>query len=133
MRYFLLTLSLILITQPVYSKHLYMEKEYQQVWCNQKQGSLEYRLTDGTRVDCVTNTHAIEFDFASKWAESIGQSLYYGKTLNKKTGVVLIMENPQNDLRYLKRLQSIASTYDITIWTMTPDDMKKYVLVTNKK
>lgn len=110
-----------------------MEKEYQQVWCNQKQGSLEYRLTDGTRVDCVTNTHAIEFDFASKWAESIGQSLYYGKTLNKKTGVVLIMENPQNDLRYLKRLQSIASTYDITIWTMTPNDMTKYVLVTNKK
>ncbi len=122
-----------IFVMPAYSKHLYLEKEYQNVWCSSNNGSAEYRLNDGARVDCVTNTHAIEFDFANKWAESIGQSLYYGKSLCKKAGVVLIMENPQNEMRYLRRLKAVADTYGITVWTMTPDDMKKCILINNKK
>ena len=34
-------------------------------------------LPDGTRCDCLTDTHAIEFDFGSNWAEAIGQSAHY--------------------------------------------------------
>ncbi len=49
-------------------------------------------LPDKARVDCVTDTHAIEFDFAKKWGESIGQALYYATILNKQAGIVLIME-----------------------------------------
>jgi hypothetical protein len=28
-------------------------------------------LPGGTRCDCVTDTHAIEFDFGDNWAEAI--------------------------------------------------------------
>lgn len=133
MRFGIFVILLLTTIMPAYSRHLYLEKDYQNVWCSSNHGTSEYRLYDGTRVDCVTNTHAIEFDFANKWAESIGQSLYYSKNLSKKAGVVLIMENPQKDLRYLKRLKQVASSYNITVWTITPDDMKKYVLINNKK
>lgn len=35
---------------------------------------MEYKNHDKTRVDCLTETHAVEFDFAKKWAESSGAS-----------------------------------------------------------
>ena len=66
---------------------------------------------------------AIEFDFAQKWAESIGQSLYYGLCTGKNSGIVLIMENPQKDIKYLNRLNEVAKKYNIKVWTITPQDM----------
>ena len=39
------------------------EKWYQQKWCEAQKGRVEVVLSDGTRCDCVTETHAIEFDF----------------------------------------------------------------------
>jgi hypothetical protein len=39
------------------------EKWYQQKWCEAHKGQTEVVLPDGTRCDCVTDTHAIEFDF----------------------------------------------------------------------
>jgi hypothetical protein len=100
--------------------HLHPEAFYQQQWCNQQQGVLEYRLDDGARVDCVTDSHAIEFDFAPKWAESIGQALYYGAKTGKKSGVVLIMERGDHDQKYLTRLRAVAGQHGIDIWTVAP-------------
>ena len=90
-------------------------------------GRSEYRLDDGTRIDCLTDTHAIEFDFAKKWAESIGQALYYAMKTGKRAGVVLIIENAQKEQRYLKRLQSVACRYGISVWTLTPKDLKQCI------
>ena len=92
---------LILTIYPVFvfaqtpKNHQYFEKDYQKVWCDAHCGTREVILSDRARVDCVTATHAIEFDFAPKWAESIGQALYYGYALNKKPGIVLIIENTE--------------------------------------
>lgn len=133
MRFILLTAIIIFNSMPALCQHQYLEKEYQKVWCTCNNGVIEYTLQDGARVDCVTQTHAIEFDFANKWAESIGQSLYYGKSLCKKPGIVLIMENPGKDMRYLKRLKTVTDMYNISVWIMTPDDMKNYILINNKK
>jgi hypothetical protein len=36
-------------------------------------GQVEVVLPDGTRCDCLTETHAIEFDFGRGWGEAIGQ------------------------------------------------------------
>jgi len=47
---------------------------------------------DRTRCDCVTDTHAIEFDSGSGWAESIGQGLHYSAISKKKAGMVLISD-----------------------------------------
>lgn len=63
---------LILLISPIYAfaqtpkNHKYYEKDYQSVWCNAHCGSMEVILSDKARVDCVTKTHAIEFDFAKK-------------------------------------------------------------------
>lgn len=120
---------LILTIYPVFvfaqtpKNHQYFEKDYQKVWCDAHCGTREVILSDRARVDCVTATHAIEFDFAPKWAESIGQALYYGYALNKKPGIVLIIENADKDQRYINRVKSVAEIYGITLWTMTPNDM----------
>ena len=121
---------LILTIYPVFvfaqtpKNHQYFEKDYQKVWCDAHCGTTEVILSDRARVDCVTATHAIEFDFAPKWAESIGQALYYGYALNKKPGIVLIIENKEKDQKYINRVKAVAEIYGITLWTMTPDAMK---------
>ena len=117
-----LLLFLVLFSMPCYAAHLYTEKEYQTKWCAGK-GIAEYKLPDYTRVDCLTKTHAIEFDFANKWAESIGQALYYAMSTGKKAGIVLIMENKEKDQKYLKRLQSVAKKYCIDVWIISPESM----------
>lgn len=101
----------------VVAKHLYPEKYYQKEWCNKNNGILEYRLSDDTRVDCLTNEYAVEFDFAPKWAESVGQSLYYSKMTGKKPAIVLIKEK-HTDTRYIKRAQTLAEAYEINLSTM---------------
>jgi len=97
--------------------HLHKEKEYQDAWCGKAGGVMEYRLDDGTRVDCLTDKYAIEFDFAQKWAEGIGQALYYAERTGRQPGVVLIMEHDGDD-RFLVRLNNVADRHYIKVWTM---------------
>lgn len=115
--------NLLIFQIPTLSAHTHLEKEYQLRWCNLNNGNIEYKLPDSTRIDCLTPEYAIEFDFASKWAESVGQSLFYAMLTTRKPGIVLIMEKPEKDEKYLKRLQKLANTYNIKVWTMTPEDI----------
>lgn len=103
--------------------HAHLEKEYQDVWCNQNSGQLEYRLDDLTRVDCLTDEYAIEFDFAPKWAESVGQALYYAAKTGKAPGVVMIVEK-DTDRKHLKKIRVLADKYGIKLWEMVPGDVE---------
>ena len=80
------------------------ESYYVNQWCTGDFGRKEAVLWDMTRVDCLAKDYAIEFDFAKKWAESIGQSLYYAKMTGKKPAVVLILTSLA-DYRYVKRVE----------------------------
>lgn len=114
----ILTLFLILISASLsYAGHLHKEKEYQQAWCAKMGGQLEVVLDDGTRVDCLTDEYAIEFDFGRKWAESVGQALYYALKTGRKPGIVLILEK-DSDKRYLRRLQDLRIKYNFDLWTV---------------
>lgn len=93
--------------------HKYKEEIYQNIWCTKHDGIKEYENKDLTRVDCLTKTHAIEFDFANKWAESVGQALHYAIMTNKKPKVVLILDNPKSQMIYYKRLKRIGKKYNI--------------------
>lgn len=104
-------------------RHYYYEKDYQKVWCDRNCGTTEFILPDKARVDCVTETHAIEFDFAHKWAESIGQALYYAEVLQKEAGIVLIVENEEKDQRYIERIKTVAKKHNIKLWLMYPNEM----------
>jgi hypothetical protein len=103
--------------------HARLEKEYQDKWCTDHGGVMEYRLDDLARVDCLTDEYSVEFDFGRKWAESIGQALFYAEKTGKRPGVVLILES-QDDDRYLQRLQAVTARYGITTWTMTPKSLQ---------
>ena len=53
-------------------------------------GIKEYRLDDGTRVDLLFEDKACEIDWATKWAEGIGQSIYYGLKTDRPPLVILL-------------------------------------------
>ncbi len=82
------------------------EAYYVSQWCRDDFGKREFILWDNTRVDCLTKDYAIEFDFAHKWAESVGQSLYYAKMTGKKPAVALILTNLK-DYKYVKRIERL--------------------------
>ena len=71
----IIPLFLCLFISVAYGKRLHHESWYQKLWCEGK-GKTEVVQADKTRVDCLTNTHAIEFDLvtsgqkrlASHWA-----------------------------------------------------------------
>jgi len=87
---------------------------------------MEYTLYDNTRVDCLTSTYAIEVDFANKWAESIGQSLYYSIETGKSAAVLLIIESPK-DIHYLKRFRKVSKQHDIQLFTIDKDlNIRRY-------
>lgn len=81
-------------------------------------GIIEYRLPDKSRIDCLTSTYAIEVDWANKWHEGIGQSLYYGLMSDKKPGVVLIIENPQKEQKYIRKISKVSKSQKIQVWTI---------------
>lgn len=98
------------------------ERDYQFAWCDRYGGEAEFLLGDRTRVDCLLlGKYAIEFDFAHKWAEAIGQSMLYASRTETIAGVVLIMESDR-DCKYLDRLrESIAfGGVGIVIWQTGP-------------
>jgi hypothetical protein len=90
------------------------EAHYQEIAAKKYNGQTEVTMPDGTRCDIVTDTHAIEVDFADKWAEAIGQSLNYSFQLNKKAGILLILEKPVDE-RHLIRVESIIKHYELQI------------------
>ena len=55
-------ISLIFIS----AKRIHHEKWYQEKWCSDRGGKTEVVLADKTRCDCLTATHAVEFDFGNK-------------------------------------------------------------------
>lgn len=105
MRRIFILLILLLYALPVCAKHLHPEKHYQKLWCAKKKGIMEYKLDDGSRVDCLTDKYAVEVDFAPKWHECIGQALYYAKKTKRIPACALIMENGDADKRFLYRLR----------------------------
>lgn len=109
-------LILPLADQAAKAAERYPEKYYQAAWCAEQGGQAEVVLADKTRADCLTATHAIEFDFGSKWAEAIGQSLYYSLQTGKRAGIVLILED-QQDRVYWLRLNSTIQHFRLPIDT----------------
>jgi hypothetical protein len=118
MKKMLLLITLILFSISVFSQEKIRQREsyYQAAFAFVVDGESEVVLKDKTRADIITATHAIEVDFAEKWAESIGQALHYEEMTGKKAGVLLVVEEFK-DTRYLDRLMPIAIKHGIDVWT----------------
>jgi len=117
----------ILITNS-YAKHLHKEKVYQMYWAGKYHAiDTEYILPDKARVDIVTKEYAIEVDFASKWAESIGQSLYYAEMMGLKPAVLLIVEE-MKEMKFVYRIKILCDKYDIKLFLIFPEDLEFSVI-----
>lgn len=103
-----------------YVKHSHSESSYQHAWCSAHKGKEEYENKDYTRVDCLTSAHAVEFDFANKWAEAIGQALYYHKMTGKRGMVVLILEDTKKEMVYYNRVKEMGKLYNFDVEYVTP-------------
>jgi len=75
---------------------------------------MEYRLHDGSRVDCLTDKYAIEVDFSKKWKEAIGQALYYGVETNKQPAIAIITNG--HDDNNLRKLEAVTMKYNIKVF-----------------
>jgi hypothetical protein len=102
------------LTASLDAARLNPEAHYQEIAAKKYSGQTEVTTPDGTRCDIVTETHAIEVDFADKWAEAIGQSLNYTFQLDKRAGILLILEK-ESDEKHLIRLNSIVEYYKLPI------------------
>ena len=115
------TLLFLFISMTAFSQKQ-REEYYQKLAAEHLHGRTEVVLDDRTRADIVTDTFAIEVDFAHKWAESIGQSLHYAHRLHKKAGVVLIADGKKDD-RFIQIIMPDAIELGITVWVIfTIDD-----------
>jgi len=112
----LMLIMIFLFPALILAKREHPEKWYQEKWCEAQKGRAEVVLPDGTRYDCVTDSHAIEFDFGSGWAEAIGQSAYYSLQTDKKAGIVLILETLK-DRKYWIRLNTTIEHFNFPIGT----------------
>ena len=95
------------------------EGDYVNMYCK---GIIEYKLSDRTRVDCLTDEYTIEYDWAKKWAESIGQSMYYAKMTGKKPAVAIIIKSPYERI-YIKRIEK--ANPDIKIFEIKAENYKE--------
>ena len=117
----LFVFSVIVCSSSCYGyTHQHNESSYQHAWCKRHNGIEEYENKDKTRVDCLTEHHAVEFDFANKWAESIGQALHYQRMTGKKAMVVLILENPEKEIVYYNRVKTLGGIYNFDTEYVTP-------------
>lgn len=96
------------------------EADYVAHYCQQWKGQIEYRLPDRTRVDCLTDTHAIEFDWCHKWAEGIGQALYYSKVTGRAPAIVLICKPTEG--RFIERTRIAAPDIELITISHTENE-----------
>ena len=61
------------------------------------------------------------FDFANKWAESVGQAEYYALKTGKRGMVVLILEDSKKDFVYLYRVKKLAEIHNFDVEFITPE------------
>jgi len=106
----------LLVTLPLFGKQ--SERYYQEKLAREIGGQVEVVMRDGTRCDILTNSYAIEVDFAKKWAEAIGQSLNYAMHTGKSPAVALIVLS-SSDNKYVERVRKISSRYGLGIKIFT--------------
>ena len=90
------------------------ERDVNASWCASMGGDDQFITKDRTYVDCLTDEYAIEAEYDYKWKESIGQSLHYAETTNKKAAILFIKRN-ESKKDYLSELNRVIAKFDLPI------------------
>jgi hypothetical protein len=71
---------------------------------------------DGSFVDIVTNSEAIEVDWAYKWKEGIGQASLYSALTGKRPALLLLTKNKLDDKVFLLRAALACQKSNIQLY-----------------
>lgn len=89
------------------SEKNFSENTIADAWCADRGGArarfYEYKRYVA-EADCLTKKYAIEAEMASRWHQSIGQSLWYAYLWHRKPAILLIVTS-MKDEKYLIRLK----------------------------
>ena len=98
------------------------ETFYSDKFCKEMSGKSEHVLKDLSRVDCLTDTHAYEFDWADgmKVYEAIGQSLYYASETGKDPGIYLLVRK-KNSEKHIRKVKRVIETFELPIKLVIKD------------
>ena len=111
-----LLLLLILSISSFSSYAIENEAYYSEKFCNEMSGQSQYPLKDLSRVDCLTDTHAFEVDWADGMHvyEAIGQSLYYSAATGKKPGILLLIRK-ENSEKHIEKVRRVIEAFELDI------------------
>jgi hypothetical protein len=91
-------------------------------------GEREHSVESG-RVDLVTEEYAFEIEWANKWKQSIGQSIWYGLQTYKKPGIILLLRSKE-DYKYFIQLNTAleyAHLSDQIKVYLFPNDFQEFI------
>ena len=83
-------------------------------WCDSRGGIAEFRTKDGTYLDCLTDTYAVEAEFDNNWKEAVGQSLHYAESTNKEAAILLI-KRQKSKKDYYSELERVIKKFQLPI------------------
>ena len=109
-------LSILLLASSFFAYALENEDFYNRQFCKEMEGKPEYRLKDLSRVDCLTDTHAFEADWAdgSKVYEAIGQALYYSAETGKLPGILLLVRKDKSE-KHIRKVKKVIEVFKLPI------------------
>ncbi len=79
-------------------------------------GDVEVTVKGG-RADIVTDNHAIEVEWASKWKNAIGQALWYGLETDRAPRIILLIKDKKKEYKYFLMLNSALQRANIDLKT----------------
>lgn len=95
---------------------------YESYWVKKLSHRLAARtevvLDDGSRIDLLNKNMAAEVDWAGKWYEAVGQSLYYGCKKDRAPYIFLLVRN-KKDMVYARRCQVVCDKYGIGLYVVS--------------
>ena len=115
-------LLLLLLSFSFGSYAIENEAFYSDKFCKEMSGKSEHVLKDLSRVDCLTDTHAFEFDWADgmKVYEAIGQSLYYASETGKDPGIYLLIRK-KNSEKHIRKVQRVIEAFELPVKLIITD------------
>lgn len=95
----------------------WLEANYRDALCTGMK--MEVSLSNFGRADCVSNTHAVEVEWADKFKQGVGQALTYATSTSLVPGLILICRRTESScLNASLTAQETFSAFGIetTIW-----------------
>jgi len=108
MRYLLLIFLI-----PLFQQDFKNEVENSKLIADKSQWETEVVMDDGSRCDILTDTHAVEVEWATKWKEAPAQAVLYGIFTGKKPKVILLTKNKTKEKVYILRCKLVCQELGI--------------------